>query len=229
MREPIAKAYFTFGPMNSSKTATLIMNAFNYGEQGKNAIIFKPSIDNRDGEESVIKSRAGQSAACKLFKPDDNLFLIIAELAGWNKDYCEELKGMASEGIEISHIAKDSFGMTNVATVDCVLVDEIQFATVEQAKQLLDVVDYLNIPVLAFGLRNDFRRDPFPSSMIFAAEAEKIKENKGICWCGSKATHVLRVGEDGKVITDGDQICVGGNSLYHSVCRYHHKAGQYKK
>lgn len=226
----MAKLHLVVGSMNSSKTSTLIMNAFNYTEEGQNAVILKPSIDTREGTDAKVYARTGLSADCTLFDRGEDLFILAAKLAGANHTDCSILNyELQDEAILDKHARKVKFSKEFKKTVDCFLVDEVQFLSVEQAKQLLDVVDYLNIPVLAFGLRNDFKANPFPATTILLAEAEEIKENKGICWCGKKSTHVLRVDEHGMVDTDGPQIKVGGNDTYRSVCRFHFKAKQYKK
>ncbi len=109
-------------------------------------------------------------------------------------------------------------------TIHCVLVDEAQFLTKKQVAQLTDIVDQLNIPVLAYGLRTDFLGEPFEGSQYLMAWAESLSEIKTICHCARKATHVLRIDENGDAITDGDQIAIGGNNHYVSVCRQHYKS-----
>jgi len=105
----------------------------------------------------------------------------------------------------------------------CVLVDEAQFLTKQQVFELGEVADRLNIPVLAYGLRTDFRGEPFEGSRYLLAWADNLKELKAICHCGAKATMVIRVGEDGKAIREGQQIEIGGNERYVSLCRRHFK------
>ncbi len=107
----------------------------------------------------------------------------------------------------------------------CVLVDEAQFLTQLQAKQLSDVCDTLNIPVLAYGLRTDFQGNLFEGSQQLLAWADTMVEVKTICHCGRKATMVLRIGEDGSAIKEGNQVQIGGNDRYTSVCRQHFKQG----
>jgi thymidine kinase len=110
-------------------------------------------------------------------------------------------------------------------TVHCVLVDEAQFLTRQQVRQLSDVVDDLDIPVLAYGLRTDFQGNLFEGSQNLLAWADSLTEIKTICHCGRKATMVLRLGEDGKPVRDGAQVKIGGNETYMSVCRRHFKEG----
>ncbi|CAM4144218.1 thymidine kinase [Pseudoalteromonas ostreae] len=106
----------------------------------------------------------------------------------------------------------------------CVLVDECQFLSRQQVMQLTDVVDELGIPVLCYGLRNDFRGELFCGSQYLLAWADKLVELKTVCHCGRKANHVLRTDEQGKAIADGNQVEIGGNDRYVSVCRKHYKA-----
>jgi thymidine kinase len=108
----------------------------------------------------------------------------------------------------------------------CVLVDEAQFLSREQARQLSDVVDALDIPVLCYGLRTDFQGNLFAGSAALLAWADTLTEIKTICHCGRKATMVLRVDAAGKVVREGAQIEIGGNDRYVSVCRRHFKEGR---
>ena len=108
--------------------------------------------------------------------------------------------------------------------IACVLVDEAQFLTKGQVEQLTDVADHLSIPVIAYGLRTDFQGQLFPGSERLLAIADEMREVKTICRCGKKATMVLRLDENGRAVKDGEQVVIGGNSRYVSVCRTHWKA-----
>jgi thymidine kinase len=107
----------------------------------------------------------------------------------------------------------------------CVLVDEAQFLTKTQVQHLSDVVDRLDIPVLAYGLRTDFQGNLFEGSQWLLAWADNLEEIKTICHCGRKATMVLRLDDKGRPVRDGEQIKIGGNERYLSVCRTHFKTG----
>ena len=107
--------------------------------------------------------------------------------------------------------------------VDCVLVDESQFLTAQQVKQLTDIVDLLKIPVLAYGIRTDFLGEMFEGSAALLAWSDKLIELKTICHCGKKANFVVRLDEKGKAVTSGEQVEVGGNDRYESLCRNHFK------
>jgi thymidine kinase len=184
----MAKLYFRYGAMGSSKTANALMVAYNYAEKGQRAILAKPSIDNRDGD-NVMMSRIGLSQPC----------ISVEGLMALSED---ELR-----------------------SYDCVIVDEAQFCTKEQIAWLTDVVDRLEVPVIAYGLRTDFQRNLFPGSQWLLAWADIIEEVKTVCWCGRAATCNARFDESGTMITEGDQVVLGANDSYVSVCRRHHKLG----
>ena len=105
--------------------------------------------------------------------------------------------------------------------VACVLVDEAQWLSREQAWQLARVVDDLGVPVMCYGLRVDFRGELFPGSAALLAIADEMREVRTICHCGKKATMVIRIDESGRALTEGAQIEVGGNDRYVSLCRRH--------
>lgn len=147
-------------------------------------------------EAPLIRSRTGLQAECELFDKEDNLFEIVSEYTLLN------------------------------GNIDVVMIDESQFMTPEQVFQLTDIVDKLGIPVLAYGLRSDFQGNLFPGSAGLFALAERFEEVRTICWCGCRATMVLRLNEDGTIVREGNQVQIGGNSSYVSVCREHFKSGQ---
>ena len=105
--------------------------------------------------------------------------------------------------------------------VSCVLLDEAQFLTPAQVEQLATVVDHLSVPVLCYGLRTDFRGALFPGSARLLAIADELSELKTICHCGRKATMVVRVGSEGAVEREGEQVEIGGNERYLPLCRRH--------
>jgi thymidine kinase len=119
----------------------------------------------------------------------------------------------------------DLFGMLSdrlaAGPCACAFVDEAQFLTPSQVWQLARVVDDLNLPVMCFGLRVDFRGELFPGSAALLALADEMREVRTICHCGKKATMVVRKGPDGRVLTDGAQVVIGGNETYESLCRRH--------
>ncbi|MBX4181171.1 thymidine kinase [Sodalis sp. CWE] len=109
----------------------------------------------------------------------------------------------------------------NQKAVHCILVDECHFLSQKQVAELCSIVDNLAIPVLCYGLRTDFRAEPFTGSLYLLIWADKLIELKTICHCGRKANHVLRLDDQGRVVQDGEQIMIGNHDHYVSVCRKH--------
>ena len=180
----MAKLYFRYGAMGSSKTANAVMVQYNYQERGRKVLMLKPKLENRDGA-TIVRSRCGLEAQCR---------------------FVEELGEISLDGIE------------------CVIVDESHFLTAEQVKQLVDIVDERDIPVICYGLRSDFRGELLEGSRELLRWADTIEEIKTICWCGRKATFNARV-QNGHIVREGEQIMMGGNSAYVSLCRRHWREG----
>ncbi len=109
--------------------------------------------------------------------------------------------------------------------VDCLLIDECQFLKKHHVEELIEIVDTFNTPVIAYGLKNDFRNELFEGSYYLLIYADKIEELKTICWCGRKATMIARL-VDGKIVKQGEQIVIGGNDMYVSLCRKHYNDGR---
>lgn len=118
-------------------------------------------------------------------------------------------------------------GMNSAAKIDCVIIDEAQFFSGDQVYQLCRIVDELNIPVIAYGLRADFAGNLFTGSERLLALADTIEEIKTVCWCSKKATMNARV-IDGRVVKIGEQIVIGGNESYIALCRKHWAEGKLK-
>jgi len=124
-------------------------------------------------------------------------------------------------GEDLLQVVRDDIAASG--KLDCVLVDEAQFLGKDQVWQLSDVVDLLHVPVLAYGLRTDFRGELFTGSQALLALADNLVEIKTICHTGRKATMVVRVDQDGRAVTDGPQVEIGGNERYVSVSRAEYK------
>jgi thymidine kinase len=105
--------------------------------------------------------------------------------------------------------------------INCIFIDEAQFLNKQQVLQLARVTDELNVPVLCYGLRSDYQGEPFEGSIYLLVLADKLSEIKTVCHCGRKATMVLRVNSEGQPVLEGEQIEIGGDSRYVSVCRKH--------
>ena len=179
----MAKLYFKYGAMGSSKTANALITKFNYEERGMKVWLLKPAMDDRDGKD-IIKSRIGLACRCFVVTPETNIVNEYEKLSGY----------------------------------DAVIVDEAQFLTPKQIDELRYIVDNMNVPVLCFGLRTDFLTHVFPGSLRLLEIADSISEIKTICRCGSKATVNARIDEQGNVITDGEQVLIGGNDRYEAMC-----------
>ncbi len=191
----MAQLYYKYGTMNSGKSFEIIKVAHNYEEQNKPVMIFSPAIDARNGAERV-GSRVGMTRQAIPVDDSTNLF--------------ESVKARQPN--------------PQHKQVYCVLVDEAQFLNKEHVLQLTRIVDELNVPVMAFGLKNDFQNKLFEGSYNLLLYADKIEEIKTICWyCDRKATMVIRY-RDGKPVNEGEQIQVGGNEDYKPVCRRCYKA-----
>lgn len=122
-----------------------------------------------------------------------------------------------------TNLYEDIYRYHNEKKLDCILVDESQFLTKEQVHQLGEVVDKLNIPVLCYGIRTDFLGNLFEGSLHLLAWADKLIEIKTICFCGKKATMLVRLDQDGKVVKQGQQIDISDMDRYESLCRKHYK------
>ena len=131
------------------------------------------------------------------------------------------LKAESNIFSDSTDIYKEIINFNKEKKVDCVLIDEAQFLNKDQVTQLGQIVDELDIPVLTFGIRTDFKGNLFEGSEYLLAWADNLKEIKTVCHCGRKATMVLRLDKSGNVIEEGDQIEVGGNEKYVSICRKH--------
>lgn len=190
----MAKLYFRYGAMGSSKTANALMVRYNYIEKGQKVILLKPKVENRDGY-NIIKSRIGLSAECELVE-----------------DLLEKIKQMEKSGDKWND-------------ADVIIIDEAQFLNTEQINELARIVDEYHISVICYGLRTDFTSHLFEGSKRLMELADVIEEIPTICWCGKKAQFNARV-KDGQIARNGEQIEMGGNESYVSLCRKHYMSGK---
>ena len=131
------------------------------------------------------------------------------------------IKAPATYFFENTNIFEDVLKESQENNTNCVLIDEAQFLSKDQVFQLGRIVDELNIPVLTFGIRTDFKGELFEGSQYLLAWSDNIKEIKTVCHCGGKATMVVRINSNGVVVSEGSQIEVGGNESYIPLCRKH--------
>ena len=195
----MAKLYFRYGAMGSSKSANILMVRYNYEERGQYAVLLKPQTDNRDREHE-IRSRIGLSAPAEYV---EDFLQNISE--NWNKN-SEEYRYQGKK-------------------VDAILVDEAQFLTPEEVDFLSNIVDFYEIPVLCYGLRTDFLNHLFPGSRRLMEIADVIEEVPTVCWCGKRAQCNTRYA-NGKIVRKGAQIMLGSNESYVALCRKHYKEGK---
>lgn len=179
----MAKLYFKYGAMGSSKTANALITKFNYEERGMRVWLIKPAMDTRDGVGTVC-SRIGLSEEAYAVPREADLY----ETFRTQTDY---------------HV---------------IIADECQFFTATQIDQLRRIVDEFDVPVLCFGLRTDFLTHLFEGSRRLFEVADSISEIKTICSCGKKAIVNARIDGDGRIVTEGGQILLGGNDSYIAMC-----------
>ena len=185
----MAKLYYKFGAMGSSKTAQALMTKFNYEEKGFKVWLIKPDVDVRDDKDGkrIIRSRIGLEAEADIVKGSDNLV-----------DWLDEI------------LFKQ--------TIDVIICDECQFLTQKHVDQLRHIASFSDIPVFCFGLRTDFKTHLFEGSKRLFEVADSISEIKSICKCGNKAIVNVRIGIKGEIIEEGKQIDIGGNEKYVPLC-----------
>lgn len=200
----MAKLYFRYGAMNSGKSTALLQAAYNYEERGQRVLLAKPAIDTKGA--SQVESRLGMTRDVDFLigETDDARALFLAQ---------RERK---------LHTDADELIPRDPSDIACLLIDEAQFLTAEQIDDLFRIAVVDGIPVMAYGIRNDFRTHAFPGSARLLAIAHSLEELKTICRCGRKAVFNGRV-IGGRFVFDGDQVAIdgGGDDLittYESLC-----------
>lgn len=181
----MAKLYFKYGAMGSSKTAQALITKYNYEENDLKVWLIKPSADSRDGKD-ILRSRIGLQAQVEMIPPNTDVYKLFQE--------------------------------TRLGQCDIIIVDECQFLEPAQVDELRAIVDDFNVPVMCFGLRTDFQCHLFGGSRRLMEVADTIQEIKTICDCGAKATVNARIDEAGYIITQGQQLFLGGNDSYIAMC-----------
>lgn len=186
----IAKLYFRYGTMGSAKTAMLLTTAYNFEERGLNYLCMKPVVDTRDAK-NVIRSRIGIERECRWIYSDSNLY-----------DEIETMRNTDPQQLP-----------------DWILIDEAQFLTARQVDQLAAIVDDFGCNVACYGLRTDFKGNMFEGSKRLFEMADTIDEVKSTCSCGRKTIMNARIDSHGDIITEGEQVEIGGNDRYVACCR----------
>lgn len=192
----MAQLFFRYGAMSSGKTIEILKVAHNYEAQGRKIALFTSGLDDRDGVGTVA-SRIGLHRKAIPINAKMNLFDFV------QKRNQQDLA--AGDG-----------------KIACVLIDEAQFLKRHHVLECARIVDEMKIPVMTFGLKNDFQNHLFEGSENLLIFADKIEEMKTIChYCGHKATMNLRVAA-GKPVYEGEQVQIGGDESYYPVCRFHY-------
>jgi thymidine kinase len=188
----MSKLYFRYGAMNSGKSTALLQAAYNYEERSQHVLIAKPSVDSK-GDKSIV-SRLGVSRDVDfLITPSQNL-----------------REKFASEA--------ESLNRAQDKKIACLLLDEAQFLTPEQVDQCLEIAVLDGVPVLAYGIRTDFKTLSFPGSKRLLEISHSLEELKTICRCGRKAMFNGRL-LNGVFIFDGEQVAIDGDQVtYESLC-----------
>lgn len=184
----MSKLFFRYGAMNSGKSTAMLQVAHNYEERDQRVVLVKSSVDTK-GNDQIVSRLGVTRTADVLLSPGQDLRAALQE--------------------------RDTESGQDIA---CVLIDEAQFLTPEQVDQALAVAVLDGIPVVAFGIRTDFRTRAFPGSQRLMEVAHSLQEMKTICRCGSKAIFNARLGEQG-IIREGDQVMIDGEQArYEALC-----------
>lgn len=179
--------------MGSGKSLLLLATAHNFEEHSIPFIILKSEIDNRDGD-GVIHSRAIEDRECVSISVNANIYEIISEYLDYDLLY-------GANGLK------------------WILVDEAQFLSEKQVDELAAIADKFGINVLCYGLRTDFKTKLFPGSKRLFEIADSFEEIKSSCFCNNKTIFNARINNNGKIVTEGEQIEIGGDDRYVSLCR----------
>ena len=190
----MSKLYFKFGAMASSKTANALMTRFNYEEKGKRVWLVKPDIDNRDD----------------YLDENGNRVTVVKSRIGLSA-----VADVITRDADVYEMFKQ---ITAKRPIDVIICDECQFLSYSQVDQMKYIAEFCDIPVLCFGLRSDFLTKLFTGSTRLFEIADSISEVKSVCKCGKKAIVNARINEQGKIVTEGAQIEIGGNDKYESMC-----------
>ncbi len=198
----MAKLYFRYGAMNSGKSTSLLQAAYNYEERGQRVLLAKPAVDTKDAER--ISSRLGVSREADfLIHPGDDVRALFA-------DHRARVRADAAGSL-----------LPETADVACLLVDEAQFLAPAQVDDLLRIAALDGVPVIAYGIRTDFRTHAFPGSARLLELSHSLEELKTICRCGRKAIFNARL-VGGRFVFDGDQVAIDEQSpdrvTYESLC-----------
>jgi thymidine kinase len=202
----MAKLYFRYGVMGSSKTANALMVRYNYEEKGKYAWLIKPALDTRDDivgadgrRTTIVKSRIGLSAN--------------ATVIGDNEDILDVFHTMCKQMGYDPNCKPD-----NGLTIDAIVADESQFFSERNIDSLKYICEHYHIPIICYGLLTDFQMRLFPGSKRLVEVAHELEKIRHICSCGEGAQVNARIDPMGNVVSEGAQVEIGGNERYEAMC-----------
>lgn len=184
---------FYYGTMASGKSLQLLAKAHDFQEHKIPFLILKSKIDDRDGDNVIYSRALGSQRECVTISEEENLFMLIEKYININ-------------------------GYTN-KQLKWILVDEAQFLTPKQVEELAALTDNYDINIECYGLKTDFKTLLFPGSKRLLEIADEIKEIPSVCYCGNKTMFNARINQSKEIVTDGQQIEIGGEDKYVALCR----------
>ncbi|MDO4912104.1 MAG: thymidine kinase [Lactobacillus sp.] len=192
----MAQLFFRYGAMSSGKSIEILKVAHNYEAQHRKIVLLTSSLDTRSGQ-GIVASRIGLRKEAVCVDDQMNIFEYVSKL---NQEDIANGDGK----------------------IACVLIDEAQFLKKHHVLECTKIVDELGIPVMTFGLKNDFQNHLFEGSEYLLIYSDKIEEMKTIChYCGRKAMMNLRI-NNGEPVYEGEQVQIGGDESYYPTCRFHY-------
>lgn len=225
--------------MNAGKSSNLLQVAHNYNERGMNVLIMKPSLDTKGDDRVVARGMKNSRKVDYLVTPSMNIYdLVVDYLKKNNKEYInneellKKIEQFEKDPKKISiiyntindYLIEKNYDNKFDKILSAILIDEAQFLTEKQVKQLSDITVILDIPVICFGLRTDFKGNLFPGSEALFRYANSLEELTTVCICGKKALHNARL-VNGKYVSDGSQVAIDekDNVTYISLCPEHYR------
>ena len=230
----MASLRFRYSPMNAGKSSNLLQVAHNYNERGMNVLLMKPSLDTKGDDRIVARGMKDSRKVDYLLAPNMNIYdLVVDYLKKNNGEYTDtgellrKIKKIEKDPEKINliyntineYLIEKNYDNKFDKILSAILIDEAQFLTEKQVKELSDITVILDIPVICFGLRTDFKGNLFPGSEALFRYANSLEELTTVCICGKKALHNARL-VNGRYVNDGDQVAIDekDNVTYISLC-----------
>lgn len=235
----MASFRFRYSPMNAGKSSNLLQVAHNYNERGMNVLLMKPSLDTKGDDRIVARGMKDSRKVDYLLAPNMNIYdLVVDYLKKNNGEYTDtgellrKIKKIEKDPEKINliyntineYLIEKNYDNKFDKILSAILIDEAQFLTEKQVKELSDITVILDIPVICFGLRTDFKGNLFPGSEALFRYANSLEELTTVCICGKKALHNARL-VNGRYVNDGDQVAIDekDNVTYISLCPEHYR------